>query len=68
MVDFDNFSGRSSAGASVPHHRKLVVEDEGIVALNIQGKLESVGYHVPCIVSSAEEAMGAARACTPTWY
>ena len=52
----------------MPQHRILVVEDEGIVALNIQGKLESVGYHVPCIVSVAEEAMGAARACTPTWY
>ena len=68
MVDFDNFSGRSSAGASVPQHRILVVEDEGIVALNIQDKLESVGYQVPCIVSFAEEAIGAVRACTPTWY
>jgi hypothetical protein len=43
-----------------------VVEDEGIVALDIQGKLVSMGYQVPCIVSSAEEAIGGPRACTPT--
>ena len=49
----------------MPQHRILVVEDEGIVALDIQGKLESMGYQVPCIVSSAEEAIGAATRLHP---
>ncbi|MFP6647032.1 MAG: response regulator [Candidatus Latescibacterota bacterium] len=42
-----------------------MVEDEGIVALDIQGKLESMGCQVPCIVSSAEEAIGAATRLHP---
>ena len=29
-------------------HTILVVEDEGIVALDIQGKLEAMGYKVTC--------------------
>ena len=49
----------------MPQYRILVVEDEGIVALDIQGKLESMGYQVPCIVSSAEEAIGAATRLHP---
>lgn len=49
----------------MPQHSVLVVEDEGIVALDIQGKLVSMGYQVPCIVSSAEEAIGAATRLHP---
>ena len=41
-------------------HRILVVEDEGIVALDIQSKLEAMGYEVPRVVASAEEAVSAA--------
>lgn len=49
----------------MPQHRILVVEDEGIVTLDIQGKLESMGYDVPIIVSSAEEAVSAAARLRP---
>lgn len=35
----------------------LVVEDEIIVAKNIQNLLESLGYNVPSVVSSGEEAV-----------
>lgn len=37
--------------------RILVVEDEGIVARDIQGTLERRGYHVPSIASSGAEAI-----------
>ncbi len=30
----------------------LVVEDEGIVAKDLQNRLQKFGYHVPTIVSS----------------
>jgi two-component system, sensor histidine kinase len=49
----------------VSQHQILVVEDEGIVALDIQGKLESMGYQVPRIVSSAEDAIAAATQMKP---
>jgi len=35
----------------------MVVEDEAIVALDIQSKLEGKGYEVPAVVSSGEEAV-----------
>ncbi|MBN2738764.1 MAG: SpoIIE family protein phosphatase [Spirochaetales bacterium] len=35
----------------------MVVEDEGLVALEIQDALESMGYRVPCVVASGEEAL-----------
>jgi PAS domain S-box-containing protein len=35
----------------------LVVEDEGIVALDIQSMLEDLGYQVPITVGSGEEAL-----------
>lgn len=35
----------------------LVVEDEGIVAKDLQSRLKKIGYHVPVIVSSGEEAI-----------
>ena len=37
--------------------RLLIVEDEGIVALNIQTRLEGLGYSVVASVSSGEEAI-----------
>ena len=45
--------------------RIMVVEDEGIVALDIQSKLESKGYEVPAVVSSGEEAVRQAEATSP---
>lgn len=35
----------------------LVVEDESIIALNIKKKLKNLGYTVPAIVSTGEEAI-----------
>jgi two-component system cell cycle sensor histidine kinase/response regulator CckA len=43
----------------------LVVEDEGIVALNIQSGLESLGYDVPVVVDSGEEAVEEAERTRP---
>jgi CheY-like chemotaxis protein len=43
----------------------LVVEDEGIVALNIQSDLESRGYDVPVVVASGEEAVKEAERTRP---
>src|SRR5688500_8622672 len=37
--------------------RILVVEDESIVALDIQCRLESMGYEVPATVASGEKAV-----------
>jgi CheY-like chemotaxis protein len=35
----------------------LIAEDEGIVALDIKGRLERLGYAVPAVVVSGEEAL-----------
>ena len=36
---------------------QIMVEDEGIVALDIQSRLQSLGYDAPIIVPSGEEAI-----------
>ena len=43
----------------------LVVEDESIVALDIQNKLKGSGYSVPAIASSGEEAIKKAQETHP---
>ena len=43
----------------------LVVEDEAIVAMDIQVSLENLGYSVPAIVSSGEEALKKAEEFRP---
>lgn len=45
--------------------RLLIVEDEGIVALNIQRRLEGLGYNVVANVASGEEAITAAEETCP---
>jgi len=45
--------------------RILVVEDESIVALDIQDRLESLGYEVPATVASGEKAIEQAGALRP---
>jgi PAS domain S-box-containing protein len=41
----------------MPNAQILVVEDEAIVARNIQSELQSMGYTVPAIAGSGEEAL-----------
>lgn len=45
--------------------RILIVEDETIIARDIQGKLESLGYEAAAIVSSGEEAIAKAGELRP---
>ncbi len=45
--------------------RILVVEDESIVALDIQNRLESMGYEVPATVASGERAVEQAGVLHP---
>ncbi len=39
----------------------LIVEDEAVVAMDIKKTLKSLGYHVPCIAFSGEQAVEMAR-------
>jgi PAS domain S-box-containing protein len=52
--------GRESAGAVI-----LIVEDEQIVAADIQRRLERMGYRVPASVPSGEEALRAVEETRP---
>jgi two-component system cell cycle sensor histidine kinase/response regulator CckA len=45
--------------------RLLIVEDESIVALNIQRRLEGLGYNVVANVASGEEGISAAEETEP---
>jgi putative two-component system response regulator len=52
-------------GEGVMKKRILIVEDETIIARDIQGKLESLGYEAAAIVSSGEEAIAKAGELRP---
>jgi CheY-like chemotaxis protein len=45
--------------------RLLIVEDEGIVALNIQRRLEGLGYNVVANVASGEEVIAVVEETRP---
>ncbi len=45
--------------------RILIVEDENVVAKDIQGRLNQLGYSVPFTVASGEEALRKAREIDP---
>ena len=49
----------------MPSFKILVVEDESIVAMDIKHRLESMGYIVPAITSSGEEAVEKAAETNP---
>ena len=57
---------RNATQMNVPQPIKiLVVEDERIIALNVRESLESLGYIVPAIVASGEQAIEKAIALRP---
>ena len=43
----------------------LVVEDEGIIALDLQNRLQRLGYSVPVTVATGEEAVQKAAEIRP---
>ena len=43
----------------------LIVEDEGVVALDLQSSLEGLGYEVPVVVPSGQEALEEAERTRP---
>jgi PAS domain S-box-containing protein len=43
----------------------MIVEDEGLIAADLQGRLERAGYTVPAIADSAGEALKAIRETSP---
>jgi len=45
--------------------RVLVVEDETIIAMDLQGILKQFGYEVCRVVSSGEESIRTAKRCRP---
>ena len=47
--------------ATEDHKQILIVEDEGIIAADIQSRLERLGYKVPAIARTGEEALHFAR-------
>lgn len=49
----------------MPSFKILVVEDESIVAMDIKHRLENMGYKVPAITSSGEEAVEKAAETSP---
>jgi CheY-like chemotaxis protein len=49
----------------MPSVNVLIVEDESIIALDIQTSLETAGYTVVAIATSATEALEAAATLAP---
>lgn len=45
--------------------RILIVEDESVTALHLQEHLSRLGYHVPAVASSGEEAVRLAHELSP---
>lgn len=52
-------------GVKMEGIKVLVVEDENIVALEIKGRLKKLGYIVPGVASTGEDAINKAEALSP---
>jgi PAS domain S-box-containing protein len=46
-------------------HSIVIVEDEGLIAVDLQGRLERAGYRVPAVAGTASEALEVIRAKSP---
>jgi CheY-like chemotaxis protein len=46
-------------------HKIVIVEDEGLIAADLRGRLERAGYHVPAIAATGGEALEVIREKTP---
>src|SRR5580704_16421003 len=46
-------------------HSIVIVEDEGLIAVDLQGRLERAGYRVPGIAGTAVEALDVIREKSP---
>ena len=46
-------------------HSVVIVEDEGLIAADLQGRLERAGYRVPAVAGTAGEALQVIREQTP---
>ncbi|PDW03628.1 ATP-binding response regulator [Candidatus Viridilinea mediisalina] len=49
----------------MPGERILIVEDEAVIAMDMQGLLESLGYQVPIIAGDAQETFAAVQRARP---
>jgi PAS domain S-box-containing protein len=46
-------------------HKIVIVEDEGLIAADLQGRLERAGYHVPAVAGTGQEALEVIRENSP---
>lgn len=46
-------------------HKIVIVEDEGLIAIDLQRRLERAGYRVPAVAGTANEALEVIRAKSP---
>lgn len=46
-------------------HSIIIVEDEGLIAADLQGRLERAGYRVPAVAGTARQALEAIRQKSP---
>ena len=57
--------GRSRDTDTALHPRVLIVEDEGLVALNIEGALAEAGFDIVGVLDTEDEAVTAAQRLQP---
>jgi DNA-binding NarL/FixJ family response regulator len=65
LPDDKTSQGRSRDTDTGLHPRVLIVEDEGLVALNIEGALAEAGFDIVGILDTEDEAVTAAQRLQP---